>query len=330
MARCQEVRVISILAAKKLFFPPDTFSIVVKSKVSWCDMTDPFENPFCPTPNPMFNILIKMMILGLIQPVVDMLIAKMMGGMDMILQIAAFVFPVAGAAGPMGNPFLFTELEETAGISNSLRGGGGGSAAGTMIKSLYESTVGPMTSGIFKGINPLLRESLATRLGNNLATKLRPVLTQSITHAITHSLGNTVPVALAQSVSLILERMLPRMLHKALLPALSQALTRSVTHSVTPSVIATLSMTASERTACFQCEQSMYSKACEACPRNRLLHERLGIQRGHFDAAYYSDYFGEYFTNDYLGGVGGHRGESPTGPKKDRMPAFGSSLKPRL
>ena len=317
------------ISSEETVFPPDTFSIVVKSKVSWCDMTDPFENPFCPTPNPMFNILIKMMILGLIQPVVDMLIAKMMGGMDMILQIAAFVFPVAGAAGPMGNPFLFTELEETIGVSNRVKGGGGGGAAGTMVKSLYESTVGPMTSGIFKGMNPLLRESLASRLGNNLATKLRPVLTSSITHAITHSLGNTVPIALAQSVSLILERMLPRMLHKALLPALSQALTRSLTHSVTPSVIATLSMTASERASCFQCEQSRDFKACEMCPKKRLKSERLGIQRGHFDAAYYSDYFGEYFTNDYLGGVGGHRGKPLTGPKKDHRPEFGSSLEER-
>ena len=52
-------------------FPPDTFTIPSLSHSGWCDMTDPFENPFCPTPNPMFNILIKMMIAGLVQPVAD-------------------------------------------------------------------------------------------------------------------------------------------------------------------------------------------------------------------------------------------------------------------
>lgn len=45
-------------------YPPDDFGIETKNKEDWCDMSDPFENPFCPTPNPMFNVLIKMVIPG--------------------------------------------------------------------------------------------------------------------------------------------------------------------------------------------------------------------------------------------------------------------------
>ena len=33
-------------------FAPNTFGIETKNKEDWCDMSDPFENPFCPTPNP--------------------------------------------------------------------------------------------------------------------------------------------------------------------------------------------------------------------------------------------------------------------------------------
>ena len=66
-------------------YPPFDFEIDMPNPFTWCDMTDPFLNPFCPTYNPMFNILIKMMIPGAIRPVIDNWEQKMMTG-----QVRAF------------------------------------------------------------------------------------------------------------------------------------------------------------------------------------------------------------------------------------------------
>lgn len=38
---------------------PSPTNIPIPNPYSWCDMDNPFGNPFCPTPNPQFNILVR-------------------------------------------------------------------------------------------------------------------------------------------------------------------------------------------------------------------------------------------------------------------------------
>jgi hypothetical protein len=59
---------------------------------SWCDLTDPFGNPFCPFPPILFiffNILIKIMVPGLIGPIIDTASEEFMQGQDASIKLAA-------------------------------------------------------------------------------------------------------------------------------------------------------------------------------------------------------------------------------------------------
>ena len=71
---------------------------------TWCDMTDPFLNPFCPTWNPIFNILIKMMIPGAIRPSIDNIEQKLMTGQEIALQIYKLLIVPADGGGDRGGP----------------------------------------------------------------------------------------------------------------------------------------------------------------------------------------------------------------------------------
>jgi hypothetical protein len=85
--------------------PLPGFPIYLPDKWSWCDMSNPFLNPFCPTPNPWFNILIKFMIPAAIRPVIGRVKGKIANGKAFIIALVMCAFP------PPTNMFLETSSE---------------------------------------------------------------------------------------------------------------------------------------------------------------------------------------------------------------------------
>ena len=85
-------------------YPPFDFELDMPNPFTWCDMTDPFLNPFCPTWNPIFNILIKMMIPGAIRPAIDNIEQKLMTGQEIALQIYKLLIVPADGGGDRGGP----------------------------------------------------------------------------------------------------------------------------------------------------------------------------------------------------------------------------------
>ena len=106
----------------------------------WCDMTNPFGFIFCPTPIPQLNILIKLMIPGIIRPVIDMIIRKLMSGQSGMLIIVDTLIPASDRTSvggilppippmpPIGKPYISTDA--LAGAMSSLSASGAAAAAG--------------------------------------------------------------------------------------------------------------------------------------------------------------------------------------------------------
>lgn len=70
----------------------------------WCPMFPPFLIPFCPTPIPQINILLKMMIMGVLRPPIDHILADFMEGVDATQSIFLCMFPMVDAGGARRGP----------------------------------------------------------------------------------------------------------------------------------------------------------------------------------------------------------------------------------
>ena len=68
-------------------------SLWIPNKFAWCDMSQPFSFPFCPSPNPFFNILIKMMISGMIKPAIDQIVAALIAGQSSVTALLKCLMP---------------------------------------------------------------------------------------------------------------------------------------------------------------------------------------------------------------------------------------------
>merc|ERR1711871_443014 len=173
--------------------------IDIPSEFDWCDMSSPFFNPFCPTPNPIFNILIKFMIPSAIRPVIDQIKGSLLNGQEFVLKLAQCVVP----------PASFIETSE------------------------YQTAFG---SGESKPLTPPVTVLLKT-LYEGLSWSLKEPLNASISHALDHILANSVTLSVGHAVPTILNRLLPEILHSTLTSSVTSTLTRSVTHALTPSLI---------------------------------------------------------------------------------------------
>eukprot|EP00946_MAST-07B_sp_MAST-7B-sp1_P000100 g100.t1 len=201
-------------------YPPDDFGIETKNKEDWCDMSDPFENPFCPTPNPMFNVLIKMVI-----PVINRLLGKLMDGQKYERDMYKKLIPPEDGGGYRGGPIdAFLEesttmysREESQERTFKPKNEHEGKVIPGLKKGMYASLVNPMTQSLLTSLTKELHEPLQEALHGSLLLSLRDFLNLTLTHSLEHTLGNTVALGLSQSVPLLLERVLPATLHPTIM-----------------------------------------------------------------------------------------------------------------
>jgi len=76
----------------------------------WCPMDMPFAMVFCPTPIPQLNILLKMMIPGIIRPVIGEALSNFATAQDTMLTIVQGILKPADGTGPRGGPPGFLQL----------------------------------------------------------------------------------------------------------------------------------------------------------------------------------------------------------------------------
>ena len=100
---------------------PDQYPLDFPNPFEWCDMSNPFFNPFCPTANPWFNILIKFMIPGAIRPFIDQITNALTKGQQFMIMLTKCMIPPIDGTGPRGGPPGFIEISSRdAAISKGL------------------------------------------------------------------------------------------------------------------------------------------------------------------------------------------------------------------
>merc|ERR1711871_1540446 len=201
--------------------------IDIPSEFDWCDMSSPFFNPFCPTPNPMFNILIKFMIPSAIRPVIDQIKGALLNGQEFVLKLAQCVVPPTS--------FIETSEYQTAfgsGESKPLT-----PPVTVLLKTLYEGMAHEMTAKLSVLLMDAISAPVIAHLNQGLSWSLKEPLNASISHALDHVLANSVTLSVGHAVPTILNRLLPEILHSTLTSSVTSTLTRSVTHALTPSLI---------------------------------------------------------------------------------------------
>ena len=215
-------------------------------------MSDPFENPFCPTPNPVFNVLIKMIVPGATRPVINRLEGKLMDGQKYERDMYEKLIPPADGGGARGSPaesFLETHLRIRSSLISKHKmftyadptNAHEGKVVPGLKKGMFKSIIGPASATLSTSLTKELHEMLHESLHSSLVVSLRDSTNSSITHAIEHILGNTVALGVSQSIPLLLEKILPGTLYRTIEASLTDALTRSLTHTIGATLTHTLS-----------------------------------------------------------------------------------------
>jgi hypothetical protein len=254
-------------------FPPTNFVIDVSNPFDWCDMSDPFMNPFCPTPNPMFNILIKMMIPGAIRPVIDQVETKFMAGQNFPLALLAVLIPPMDGGGAAGGPAFLEEREdlESQGEGHNFK------VVPALKQGLYKQLVHPMTMAF----TPLLVNSLSMHITDNIANsinnEMKEVVNTTIAHGLEHILINALGVALTHTVGRVTNVMLPQYVADRLRKSLLPSLTRVLTHTLAPSIV----MSTMQKSICSA--NNYQGSTCQQV-----------LELTSYFASYYSDYYSIY------------------------------------
>jgi hypothetical protein len=205
-------------------------------------MSDPFQNPFCPTPNPVFNVLIKMVIPGATRPIINRLEGKIMDGQKYEREMYEKLMPSTDGGGARGSPMeAFLEMKMNMAAGGDPVNAHEGKVVPGMKKGMYKSLIGPASATLFTSLTKELHALLHESLHSSLIVSLRDATNTSITHAIEHVLGNTVALGVSQAVPLLLEKILPGTLYRLIEGSLTDTLTRSLTHTIGATLTHTLS-----------------------------------------------------------------------------------------
>jgi hypothetical protein len=270
-------------------FPEEEIAMADDSPFSWCDMFNAFSNIFCPTPNPIFNILIKIMIPGVIRPVIDMLEQKFMNGKAAIIQIVKILIPPEDALDGRAPPSF---LEISSSLSSSV-GYQKGMVVPYVKQSIYTEMVDSMTPSLTIEIHDRLYPPLHAQLHPRLMDSLNNYLNKTLSMGIGKLLDATVSAALMQTVPELVNNALILPVYEGTDISLIGTLTRSLTHAVSSTLTSSLATTSSTKFNCYSCKH--YSTSCDKCFTGGGSGEQLQGQMyyNHHYAAFYSDYFAD-------------------------------------
>lgn len=81
---------------------PANFGVNIPDPWAWCDFSTPWIAFFCPTPNPIFNVLMKAMVPGAIRPVLDLLESNLMDGKQTPRMLFEMLIPPMDGFGALG------------------------------------------------------------------------------------------------------------------------------------------------------------------------------------------------------------------------------------
>ena len=223
-------------------------------------MTTPFSFPFCPTPSPFFNILIKMMIPGIIKPVIDQITAAIIAAQESVQTMLLCMFPpmvflevsskedvvFAQNCTPKAHASSLQRAETSSFVETDSRTSGapGGQKSGMIIQGLQkayffaeEPIIGAaLTIDLSESLTVELHELLHSRLAGELATSLEV----SLAHALHHYVGSAVGSAVSHSIASIMDRLMPRFIGDSLKSTVTHTITRALTHSVGSAVVESL------------------------------------------------------------------------------------------
>ena len=264
-------------------------------------MSNPFFNPFCPTANPWFNILIKFMIPGAIRPFIDQITNALLKGQQFMIMLTKCMIPPIDGTGPRGGPPGFIEISSRdAAISKGLdqiSGGHQGTLVPQIKMQIIQSLSKSFTQMMGRPIVERVSNAMSIQLHHRLAFSLHEQLNASLTHSLHHILGETVGIASGRAVSTALISLLPQRLVHVIGDTLSHTMTRSLTHTLTPALIGTLSQSkqSPERAYyCYYCET--HGRFCDKCDREEEDKMRRALRDAQYYASYYSDYYADFFT----------------------------------
>eukprot|EP00939_MAST-03C_sp_MAST-3C-sp1_P003263 g3263.t1 len=315
---------------------PDEYPLDIPNPFEWCDMSNPFFNPFCPTPNPWFNILIKMMIPGAIRPFIDQIKNKLMGGEEFVIMLTKCMMPPIDGTGPRGGPPGFIET----GGGERRNGQGGMSAVGGGDSSLLElrglsaqraqskmkmralerglseiyaegnpqgALVPSMKERLYEQIGDLyagtftfhITERVSNALEQQLHHRLARTLREQLHESISHALHRTLSSTVGQAVGHTVPSMLVSLLPRRLFSTINHALSHTLTRSLTHALTGSLVSTIGRKPEQeYFCYQcTRFRRYCERCDLLSAEAITRSLRRSPIYESYFGDYYADIFTN---------------------------------